>query len=172
MPQNSSRDTARKELLRLLNGLEFYREWKISGIRSVNGEVRQEDLNEIVEPSTAFLEYFDNAGGQYNQILQSVREWYSHTYSDLCYFANTGGEVAASEIRKFLKDFRNEVDFEFQSEAGLVAKTVRKVLVSGKITKETDYFILKELEDCVDQTLLRGSELDAVSKMLRHFESH
>ena len=172
MPHNSKRDVARNELLRLLKGLEFYRAWRISGIKAANREVRQEDLNEIVEPSTAFIEYFDKAGGQYGQILQSVREWYSHTYSDLCYLANTGGEAVSSEIRKFLKDFRNEVGFGFQSEAGLVAKTIKKALNSGKITKENDYFILRELENSIDQTLLKGSELDAVSNMLRHFEKH
>ena len=134
------------------------------------GEVRQEDLNEIVEPSTAFLEYFDNAGGQYSQILQFVREWYSHTYSDLCYIMNTGSEAVSSENRQFLKDFRNEVGFDFQSEAGLVTKTIRKALKRGKITKNDDYYILKELEDDVDQTLLKGRDFDAVSDMLRHFE--
>lgn len=172
MTHDSKRNTARKELLRLLKGLEFYRAWKISGIKATYGEVRQENLNEIVEPSTAFLEYFDTAGGRYDQVLLFVRKWYSHTYSDLCYLANTGGEAASSEIRKFLEDFRNEVKFEFQSEAGLVAKTVKKVLETGKITKENDYFILKELENSVDQTLLKGSEFDAVSNILRHFENH
>ena len=172
MTHNSKQEVARNELLRLLKGLEFYRAWRISGINAANGEVRQEDLNEIVEPSTAFLGYFDNAGDRYGEILQLIREWYSHTYSDLCNLANTGDEAVSSEIRSFLKEFRNEVGFEFQSEAGLVAKTVRKVLKSGKITNERDFFILKELENSVDQALLKGSEFDAVSNMLRHFENH
>lgn len=122
MTDNAKRDAARDELLRLLKGLEFYRAWRIAGIKSANGEMRQEDLNEIVEPSTAFLKYFDDAGGRYGQYLQFVREWYSHTYSDLCILANTGGEAVSDQIRKFLSDFRDEVGFEFQSEAGLVAK--------------------------------------------------
>lgn len=172
MTQNAKRDAARRELLRLLKGLELYRTWTISAIKMAKGEVLQEDLNEIVEPSTAFLEYFDNAGGQYSQILQFVREWYSHTYSDLCSLMNTGNEEVSSEIRQFLMYFRNETGFDFQSEAGLVGKTVRKVLKSGKITKKNDYFILKELENSVDQTLLKGSEVEVVSQMLRHFENH
>lgn len=171
MTDNAKRDAARDELLRLLKGLEFYRAWRIAGIKAANGEIRQEDLNEIVEPSTAFLEYFDNAGGRYGQILQLVREWYSHTYSDFCFLTNTGREPVSSEIRQFLKDFRNEVGWEFQSEARLVATTARKVLKSGKITRENDYYILKELENSVDQALLTGNELDAVSNLLRHFES-
>ena len=171
MTQNAKRDAARIELLRLLNGLEFYRAWRTSGIISVKGEVRQEDLNEIVEPSKAFLEYFDSAGGQYSQILQSVREWYSHTYSDLCYLSNTGSAAVSSEIRQFIKDFRSEVGFDFQSEAGLVAKTIRKAIKRGKITTENDYFLLKELEVDVGQTFLKGSDFDAVSDMLRHFEN-
>lgn len=170
MHHNAKREAARIELLRLLEGLEFYRAWKISGIKAVKGEVRQEDLNEIVEPSTAFLEYFDNAGDQYAQVLQAVREWYSHTHFDFCVLANTGCEPVSSEIRQFLKDFRNEVGFEFQSEAGIVAKTARKVLESGKITRENDYYILRELENSVDHTFLTGNELDAVSNLLRHFE--
>ena len=104
MTEIAKRDTARKELLRLLKGLEFYRAWRIAGIKAANGEIREEDLNEIVEPSGAFLEYFDNAGGRYGQILQFVREWYSHAYSDLCLLANTDGEAISSEIRKFLSD--------------------------------------------------------------------
>jgi len=171
MTNNAKRDAARDELLRLLKGLEFYRAWRIAGIKSANGEMHQEDLNEIVMPSTAFLKLFDDAGGRYGQILQLVREWYSHTYSDLCSLANTGGEAVSAEIRKFLSDFRDEVGFEFQSEAGLVGKTVRKVLKSGIITRENDYYILKELENSVDRAFLTGNELAAVSDLLRRFES-
>lgn len=137
----------------------------------LKGEVRQEDLNEIVESGSEFLEDFDNAGGQYSQINQFVREWYSHTYADLCYMINTGNEEVSSEIRQFLEDFRNEVGFDFQSEAGLVAKTIRKALKRGKIIKDDDYYILKELESDLSQALLKGSDFDAVSEMLRHFES-
>ncbi|OCX60442.1 hypothetical protein BFP70_17690 [Thioclava sp. SK-1] len=171
MTDNAKRDAARGELLRLLKGLEFYRAWRIADIKSANGEVRQEDLNEIVEPSTAFLKYFDDAGGRYGQILQFVREWYSHAYSDFCIMANTGGEAVSTEIRKFLSDFQNEVGFEFHSEAGLVAKTVKKVLKNGKITRENDYYILRELEDGIGQTFVTGNELAAVSDLLRQFES-
>lgn len=170
MTQNAKRDAARIELLRLLKGLEFYRAWRISGIKLAKGEVRQEDLNEIVEPSRAFIEYFDNAGTKYSQILQFVREWYSHTYSELCHLANTGSGAASSDIRQFLKSFRNEIGFDFQSEAELVAKIVRSTIERGKITKENDYFILRELEADVDQTLLKGSDLHTVSDMLRRFE--
>ncbi|MEM7440808.1 MAG: hypothetical protein AAF393_14500 [Pseudomonadota bacterium] len=171
MTDIAKRDTARKELLRLLKGLEFYRAWRIAGIKAANGKIREEDLDEIVEPSATFLKYFDNAGGRYGQVLQFVREWYSHAYTELCLPAKADGKAISSEIRKFLSDFRNEVGFEFQSEAGLVAKTVKKVRKSGKITRQKDYYILKELENSTDQTLLTGNELDAVSNLLRHFES-
>ena len=170
MTEDARREAARQELLRLLKGLKFYRTWQIARIKSAKGEIRQEDLNEIVEPCTAFLEYFDNAGGRYGQILQMVREWYSHSYSDLCIQENTCGETVSAEIRKFLSDFRNEVGFEFQSEASIVAKTVRKVLKNGKITRENDYYLLKELENFEGQTLSTGSELAAVSNLLRQFE--
>ena len=52
----------------------------------------------------------------------------------------------------------------------MVAKTAKKALKSGKITREKDYYILKELEDSIDQTILTDNELDAVSNLLRHFE--
>ncbi len=171
MTRKAKRDAARSELIRLLNGLDFYRAWRISGIKTLKGDVRQEDLNEIVEPGTAFLEYFDNAGGQYNQILQFVRQWYAHAYSDLCYMMNTGSEADSSEIHQFLKEFHNEVGFDFRSEAGLIAKIARMALKRGKITKEEDYYILKEFEDDLDQTILNGDEFDAVSDMLRQFEN-
>lgn len=63
MTRNAKRDAARDELIRLLNGLEFYRAWRIAGIKASQGEARQEDLNAIVEPSTAFIKHFDDAGG-------------------------------------------------------------------------------------------------------------
>ncbi|MBO9395212.1 hypothetical protein J7400_00875 [Shimia sp. R9_2] len=171
VPQDTKRDAARRELLRLLKGLEFYRAWRISGIKRARGHVQQEDLNEIVLPSASFIRDFDAAAGQYSHILQVVQQWYSHTYLDLCYRMYTGGEDLSSDIRQFLEDFRNEAGFEFQSEAGLVSKTIRKVLKRGKITTASDYFILKELENCVDQPGLEDSEFAVVSSLLRQFEN-
>lgn len=171
MTRNAKRDAARIELLRLLKGLEFYRAWRIADIRKNKGKILEEDLNEIVEPSKSFIKHFDSAGGQYNQILQFVRSWYSHTYSELCYLANTGSVAMSSEVRQFLREFRTEVGFDFQSEAGLVAKIARNAITKGDITRESDYFILVELEANVDQTLLEGSELHAISEMLRRFEN-
>ena len=172
MPRNSKKDEARHELLQLLKGLEFYRTWMISGIKAARGEVRQEDLDSIVLPSEFWLETFDSAGSHYAEVLQGVLKWYSHTYSDLCYMANVGGEAVSSEIRKFFKDFRSEIGFDFHSKAYFVAKSARKVLKRGKISKERDYYILKELEGSVDQTLLNDIELEAVSNMLRKFENN
>ncbi len=171
MTQKAKRDAARTELLRLLRGLDFYRAWRIAGIKKTKGDVRQEDLDQIVESGAAFLEHFDTAGGQYNQILQSVREWYSHTFSDLCVMMNTGSAADMSEIRQFLTRFRSEVGFDFKSEAGLIAKTIRKALKAGKITKESDYYILKEIENDAYQAFMKGTDFDAVSGMLRHFEN-
>lgn len=103
---------------------------------------------------------------------KKVREWYSHTYSDISLLASAGDEAASSEVRRFLTDFRNEVGFEFQSEADLVEQTVRKALKTGRITTARDYYILKELESSVDQPIVQGSDLDAISNMLGHFENH
>lgn len=171
MTQTTKRDAARLELLRLLKGLEFYRAWRIAGIQAATGDVRQDDLNAIVEPGTAFLEYFDSAGGQYGQILQTVQDWYSHTFSELCDLMNAGSAPVSSDIRQFLTDFRSEVGFDFQSEAGLVGKTIKRVLENGKITKKSEYFILKELENDVDQSLLKGRDYDAIASILRQFEN-
>lgn len=171
MAKNAKREAARRELLRLLEGLEFYRVWRISCIKMVKGTVLQEDLNEIVEPSMVFLEEFDNAGGQYNQILRAVKQWYSFTYSDFCYLMNAGNEAGSAGIRQFLKDFRDEVGFDFQSEAGLVAETMRKALKIGRISKEIDYFVLKELEDAADHAIMGGRERAQVFAMLRDFEA-
>lgn len=170
MTKTAKRDAARRELLRLLKGLDFYRAWRISGIKVGKGGIRQEDLNDIVAPGTVFLEAFDKAGGQYSQILQVVCECYAHIYSDFCDQLNAGDRAISSEIRQFLQDFRSDVGFDFQSEAGLVAKTIKEALKRGKITKDKDYFLLKELENDTGQTLLKERELDAVFKMLRDFE--
>jgi hypothetical protein len=171
MKQQSKRDAARTELLRLLQGLEFYRAWRISGIESVKGTVTQEDIDRIVEPGTSFLELFDRSGPLYIQILKDVQEWYSHTYSDLCFLMNAGPEEVSSEIRGFLDDFRVNVGFEFQAEADLVAKTIKKSLKQGRITRESDYFLLKEVENDTSQAFLDRRELDDISKLLRRFEN-
>ncbi len=122
-------------------------------------------------PSAALLESFDNAGYQYRQVLKIVREWYSHTYSHLCYLAHADCEDVASESRQFLKDFRNEMGFESQSEAELVATILGQALKRGKINKSGEYYILKELENDVGQTLLSDEDFDIVSEMLRRFEN-
>jgi hypothetical protein len=169
--QKEKRDAARSELLRLLKGLDFYRDWRILSIKKLKGNVSQEDLNEIVAPSAALLESFDNAGYQYRQVLKIVREWYSHTFSHLCYLAHSDCEEVASESRQFLKDFRNEMGFEFQSEAELVATILGQALKRGKINKSGEYYILKELENDVGQTLVSDEDFDIVSEMLRRFEN-
>jgi len=169
--QKEKRDAARSELLRLLKGLDFYRDWRILSFKKLKGNVSQEDLNEIVAPSTAFLENFDNAGYQYRQVLKIVRESYSHTYSHLCYLAHSDCEEVASESRQFLRDFRKEMGFEFQSEAELVAKILGQALKRGKIFQSSEYYILKELENDVSQTLLSSGDFDIVYEMLRRFEN-
>ena len=137
---NPNRETNRNELLRLLEGLEFYRTWMIAAITREKGAVTQADLNEIVMPGSFFLDLFDATKGRRSQqVIKEVQLWYSHTASDLAYLAHAGdGGSAAADIRQFLAEFQVQTGFSFYAEAGLLEKTARKTLKRGKIANEND----------------------------------
>ncbi|WP_338551078.1 hypothetical protein [Roseovarius phycicola] len=173
MTKGSDRDTARRELVRLLEGLECYRSWKISCIDRDKGVVTEDDLNQVVMPSSFFLQVFDETKGSSSAaVIKEVQQWYSHTASDLRYMMNSGDEAWTADARQFLKDFPGEVGFDFYAEAGLLRKVADKALKSRKITNQGDYYSLRELENDVSQSVLSSEELAEISELLREFENN
>ena len=83
---------------------------------------------------------------------------------------NTGSEADTTEIRQFLRDFRNEIGFDFKSESGLLPKVIKKVIKRGEITNESEYFLLKEFGVNADHNYLKASDLSSIADMLHDFE--
>jgi len=172
MAKESNKDAAKRELIRLLEGLECYRAWRISSIKRDKGTVTEDDLNQIVMPSSFFLQIFDKTKGSGSAlVIKDVRQWYSHTASELFNMANSGEEAWVADVRKFLKDFQKEVGFDFFAEAGLLRKTANRALKLRKIANQGDYYSLKELENDLSQSVISSEELAKISNLLRDFEN-
>jgi len=169
MPLTTNKEAARKDPLRLLEGLEHYRSWAISAIEQERGKVTQEDLNQIVVPSSFFLEAFDNAKGKSaNFILNEVRQWYSHTASD---FRQLSANPAyAVEIERYLKRFKEDFGYDFFAASNFVEMTAKKVVARGKITTEQEYEALVELEKDPLQSIVSSEDMAKLVKLFRDFE--
>lgn len=164
-----TREAARQDLIRLLDGLDYYRSWRIASVQRDKGMVTQEDLNQIVMPGSFFLQAFEETSDrQMRGVVDEVRQWYAHTASDLTYLARIEGEA---EIQAFLADFRKDMGFDFFSESGLVKKTADKALKQNKIANDKAYYILKELETDLSQTILTDPQMTEISDLLRAYEA-
>lgn len=171
MTLSQTRDAQRVELQRLLQGLEYYRSWRIAAIEHANGTVTQEDLNQIVEPGATFLEMFDaTKGKRCASILKEVQQWYAHTASDLIYRANSGNTALTTAIESFFSAFRADLGFDFLAESEFLKTAADKALKAGKIANQETYYALKELENDLSQSVLSATEMDLVSALLRKFE--
>jgi hypothetical protein len=170
MGKKPDRAIIKGELIRLLEGLEFYRAWQISLVKHRKGVVTQEDLNEIVEPASVFLEEFESAkGSQYLYVLRDVQQWYAHTASDLSFLSNQDA-LCAEAVHAFLIAFRTEIGFDFFKEADVLRKIATQVLKAGKIKSSGDYYCLVELENDLSQTVLTAEEMTQISRLLRTYE--
>lgn len=170
--REAARNTARAELMRLLPGLDYYRDWQIGLIRARQGTVTQADLNAIVEPGARFAEMFDAARGVgYRQILKDVKEWYARTAADLTRFARDGDDEVRAAISAFLAGFRREIGFDFHAEAGFIDTAAAKALRRGKITGAAEYEMFHGLEDDTDQTAMSADDRAQISALLRAYEA-
>lgn len=159
----------RAELVRLLAGLDFYRDWRISIWKIVNGQDAELDLNEVVEPSTVWLDRVDETPKQAAYWIKEVKAWYSHTASELDYFRKNGSDADHAEINQFLGDFREKVGFDLFSEAGFLESLAKKVLKSGKIANENEREYLVEVLNATDQTILQPEDVKALDAMVFEF---
>lgn len=169
MPTTFDKEAARKDLLHLLEVLEHYRSWVISAIEQERGKVTQEDLNQIVVPSSFFLEAFDNAKGKSaNFFVEEVRQWYSHTAG--VFRQLSANPMNKSMIDRYLHQFKEDLGFDFFAASGFVEKTARKVMACDKISTEREYETLVELETDQSLLLLSSEEMVQIGKLLREFE--
>ena len=102
-----NRDEIRRDLVRLLEGPDLYRSWRLSVLKRHNPDVTEGSIKtKVVMPGSFWLELFeDTKDRRCLQVLKEERAWYSHTDSDLSHFANLS-EVGHAEVDLFLRDFR------------------------------------------------------------------
>ncbi|WP_298909907.1 hypothetical protein [uncultured Aliiroseovarius sp.] len=165
MTRKTDRDSLRQELSALLAGLEFYRSWAIDALEIENGHVTQEVLDQIVMPSSFYLDVFDDApDARCSQVLTEVRNWYSHTAKDL---PKQRGE---KEAQTFFDGFQDALGFDFHTASKNVRNVAEKALKQKQILNDEDYETLFELETNLSQHILNAEEMGQISRLLRLFE--
>ncbi len=171
MGKAHDRELLRQELVRLLDGLEFYRSWRITALKRAKGSVTQADLNQIVDPASYFLEIFDaTKDSRCISVLKDVQQWYAMTGSELHHILQVGNASTSTNVRQFLAAFAAEFGFAFFAEAGMVYKLAKAVLQRGVVSGHDDYYILKELEGDQSQTIISADDMSNMAKLLRDFE--
>lgn len=171
MPRMSRSDT-RKELGRLLAGLDLYRDWRIAMWKEAHGPEAVFDPNEFVETGAATLAQFDAYNGPYYaQFLKDIQAWYAHTAGELTYLLKNGDDPVRSRVQGFLDDFETRVGFAFFTEAGLLKNTVTKVLKRGHIQGEDEFNLLKDLLGDTDQAIVSPDEYSRLSQISLQFET-
>ncbi|MBO9478327.1 hypothetical protein J7382_12345 [Shimia sp. R11_0] len=162
----------RRELLRLLDGLEFYRNWRLSRLRATKGEVTQEDLNQIVMPASVFMDIFERSKGAARRaVLKEVQKWYAHTASDLQQWRVSGGLYTDGDVEAFLTAFREAQGCSFWEESGYLKKLARKVLRRGCIVREQEFYALRELDMDLSQSVLTEAEMGRLRALLTAYEA-
>ncbi|MGR3637764.1 MAG: hypothetical protein ACU0BK_17800 [Shimia sp.] len=172
MPSKHEVNAMRLELLRLLEGLEFYRSWRIDGLLAEKGDVTQDDLNNIVVPSSFFLDLFDQSKGVSGRfVIKEVQSWYSHTAGDLEYWRRAGGLYTSGDVERFLEAFQQTFGFSFWEVSGYLKKVANKVLRRGSVTRDEEFYALRELEADLSSSVITKAELKRLQNLLRDYEA-
>jgi hypothetical protein len=171
MAKPSTKDDMRPEVFRLARGIDLYRDWRIQIHRAAFGT--DPDLNQIVEPGLSFVDIFDQTpdarGAKY--ILRDLQTWYSVTAGELRWHMRQGNPEVIADIRNFLDTFRSQLGFDLFAESGLLKKIAKQVLKRGHLTSEEEWYLLKELLDDTDQTILPEAEMADVARLMADFEA-
>jgi len=171
MAKRKSEEELREEITRLAKGIDCFRDWEIERFHLWNGADAKYDLDTLVEPGSSFLDMFEEHGRSVHSfIIKEMQSWYSHTASDLQSLKKQGDQALVKEIGRFLTRFKNEVGFDFFSEAGLVRKIADKVLIRGKLVNQEEWYLLKEVRDDVSQSILSENEVNKISDLMAQFE--
>ncbi len=172
MKGQPEQDGMRSELVRLLEGMEIYRRWRIASVQSEKGDVTQEDLDQIVMPSEMFLDMFESAGiHERKQVLDEVRKCLAHIARDLSEASTSDDLLARDNVREFLNSFREETGVDFFVECGFLKTLVGKVVRRGNIASDEEYEDLKELEISLSSAAINEVDNAELSRLLRDYEA-
>lgn len=171
MPKPFDREEARRNLELLLKGLSYYREWRMHVLRQAHPDLPEEEIqNQVVMPAAKWLATFDSAkGSRCTQVTDEVRQWYSHTLAELFQIRQSSSEVRVA-VENFLQRFEAEVGYSLQSQSGAVLEFGKQALERGRITTETQYYILKEIDVDPSPGIFTADEVSTILALLRSFE--
>jgi len=164
--------TQREALVRLLAGLDLYRDWRIAAVVRARGPGHVPDLDEFVEPGQVYLDRFDTQPEHAAFWIKQVQDWYAHTASDLRHFLQTGSQAEIDATRAFLAEFQTRMGFDFFSESGMLRRLAKKVLKRGKIADTDEYERLVEVVSNTSQTILSAEQTGRLDVMLSEFRGH
>ncbi len=160
----------RKDLVRLVAGLDMYRDWRIATAQAVLGPDHVPNLDELVAPGQFWLDGFDAKPRQGAFWLKEVRNWYSHTASEFADVLKTGAESDKAAVRAFLESFSATLGFDFMAESGALRDLATRVLKRGHIATAEEYEDLAEIESNVPQSILGDEEIRTLRVLLAEFE--
>lgn len=156
-------------LVRLLAGLDLYRDWRIAAVTRARGPGHVVDLDEFVEAGQVFLDRFDTRPEHATFWIQQIQDWYAHTASELRHILQNGTQADVEATRAFLADFQAHVGFDFFSESGLLRRLANKALKRGKIADTDEYERLVEIVSDTSQTILSAEQTGKLDMMLAEF---
>lgn len=147
MTQRPAPADPRETLVRLTEGLDYYRAWRIAELEAACPVGVAVDLDAVVAPGSFFLEIFDQQTRKAarEQILKEVRTWYAVTAQELRDVMESGTALQAQAVQTLLSRFRADVGFDFFTEAGLLHKTVNAVLARRRLADDAEWEVLQEL---------------------------
>ncbi|NKX73867.1 hypothetical protein HGG73_06780 [Rhodobacteraceae bacterium R_SAG3] len=136
----------RAELVRLIEGLDYFRTWRIAQLEATLSAGETLDLNTVVVPGSFFLDLYDQQARKSDrkQILKEVQNWYAHTANEFHAFMKSGEQEVVQDINAFLARFRADIGFDFFSESGLIRKTMNKAVKRGNLANDAEWYVLQE----------------------------
>ncbi|UTS79255.1 hypothetical protein [Phaeobacter piscinae] len=137
----------RAELVRLIEGLDYFRTWRIAQLEATLPAGETLDLNTVVVPGSFFLDLYDQQSRKSDrkQILKEVQSWYAHTANEFHAFMKSGEQEVVQDINAFLARFHADIGFDFFSESGLIRKTMNKAVKRGKLANDAEWYVLQEI---------------------------
>jgi hypothetical protein len=167
----ATREQVRQDLVRLLRGLDLYRDWRIARWQAVRGPDATFDPDEFVEPGAKTLARFDAyTGPHYAQFLRDIQTWYSVTAGELTWMRRSGDADLSQAVAAFLSDVQARTDISFLAEAGLLKKTADKVVKRGKIANDDEWYLLRDLLDDTTQGTVSPQVLSTLSTLAQQYE--
>ena len=172
MPAKLTRDQTRDALVRLLRGLDHYRDWQLGLWRLAHGPEAQPDMNEfVVTGASTLAEYDAYTGPAYRQFITEVQQWYAVTATELTWLMRNGTPEVQVEVDRFLADFERHNGFTFFSESGLMKRTATKVLKRGHIATTDEYYLIKDLLDDTGATIVTDADRATLSRQFSDYEA-